>query len=134
MDPFLARNSNETWRVLVVDDNQDGADMIAEAIEQFGYATKPVYDGAAALAIAERFRPHVAIVDIGMPQMDGFEVARRLHALELNVAIVALSGFGTNQDRENARSAGIAHYLVKPVNLDALLLLLKSICPPQTSV
>jgi CheY-like chemotaxis protein len=122
------------WRVLVVDDNQDGADMIAEAIEQFGYATKPAYDGAAALALAERFRPHVAIVDIGMPQMDGFEVARRLHALELNIAIVALSGFETVQHQEDARAAGMAHYLVKPVNLDALLLLLKSICPPRSAV
>ena len=102
--------------------------MIAEAIEHFGYATEPAYDGATALAIAERFRPHVAIVDIGMPQMNGFELAQRLHALDLNVAIVALSGFAPDRNEEHARSAGIAHYVVKPVKLDALVLLLKSLC------
>jgi DNA-binding response OmpR family regulator len=119
---------NEQCRVLVVDDDHDGADMIAEAVEQFGYVTEPAYDGVTALAIADRFRPHVAIIDLGMPQMNGFEVARRLHALDLNIAIVVLSGFETDRYQAEARSAGIAHYLVKPVDLEALVRLLKSLC------
>ena len=80
--------------MLVVDDDHDGADMIAEAVEHFGYVTKPAYDGVTALAMADSFRPHVAIVDLGMPQMNGFEVARRLHAL----APDALSGLATWPD------------------------------------
>jgi DNA-binding response OmpR family regulator len=128
VDHLSGRDVNEACRVLVIDDHEDGADMLAEAIEQFGYVTQAAYGGAAALAVAERFRPRVAIVDIGMPQMNGFDVARQLQGLQPGMVIIALSGFGTARDQQDATSAGIAHYMVKPVDFEALLALLKSIC------
>ncbi|HEY6147972.1 MAG TPA: ATP-binding protein, partial [Thermoanaerobaculia bacterium] len=119
--PALAR------RILVVDDNVDAADGLGELIRSMGHSVRTVYDGASALREAARLRPEIVVLDIGMPGMDGHEVARRLRGdLGLRSSIlVALSGYGQQNDRLLSREAGFDHHLVKPVDLAALEGLLK---------
>ena len=110
-------------RVLVVDDNVDAGRTLGELLNTLGHETRVVHDGPSALAIAEAFRPDVVLLDIGMPGMDGYEVARRLSALRegRRPRIIAVTGWGQESDRHQASEAGFDMHLVKPVDLDALL-------------
>jgi PAS domain S-box-containing protein len=109
-------------RILVVDDNQDAADTLAMLLEADGARARAVYDGAAALAALPGLRPHTVLLDLGMPDMDGFEVARRIRADAAcsGVRIVALTGWGQERDRERTRGAGFDFHLTKPVDLAVL--------------
>jgi signal transduction histidine kinase/ActR/RegA family two-component response regulator len=115
-----AVHDNGNLRVLVVDDNADAAQMLAALLEVQGHAVSVEYDGRGALARARNEHPDVLLLDIGLPDMDGYELARRLRAQPENAAatLVALSGYGQSQDREEARHAGFDHYLVKPADLN----------------
>ena len=110
-------------RVLVVDDNADAADSLAAALEQFGHIAHVEYSAHAALSAAEVFGPEVALLDLGLPEMDGYELARRLrqHPRLRDVQIVAVTGYGQASDRERTTAAGFDHHFVKPVALDELL-------------
>ncbi|CAN5275148.1 hypothetical protein BH11MYX1_BH11MYX1_21740 [soil metagenome] len=112
--------------VLIVDDNEDAAELLAETLQMLGYATRTAYDGPAALAMLQTFRPDHVLLDIGLPEMDGYEVARRVRQLpELaGLKLVALTGYGQESDRQRARAAGFDAHLVKPVNLAKLRALL----------
>jgi PAS domain S-box-containing protein len=114
--PALAR------RVLVVDDNVDAASTLDLLLRSLGHETRVAYDGVKALEIAGVFDPNVVLLDIGMPGLDGYEVARRLRALKpgRRFRIVALTGWGQDSDREKAKEAGFDVHLVKPVDLSAL--------------
>lgn len=110
-------------RILVVDDNKDAVAMLRVALEQLGYIVDVAFDGPSALACAQAFVPDVALLDIGLPVMDGYELARRLrqtrqHANELR--LVALTGYGQEADRLLSIQAGFERHLVKPVDLDRL--------------
>jgi two-component system CheB/CheR fusion protein len=109
-------------RMLVVDDNEDAAETMSMLQELRGHRTRTAFNGPDALAIAAGFLPEVVMLDIGLPEMDGLEVARRLRAMpELaGVLLVAMTGYGSDSDRERARAAGFDHYLVKPVDLGLL--------------
>jgi PAS domain S-box-containing protein len=109
-------------RVLVVDDSTDAADSLAMLLELEGHEVSTAYTAAAALEKAERLQPEIAFIDIGLPQMDGYEVARRLRANERCRAIrlVALTGYGQPDDRDQARRAGFDHHLVKPADLQSV--------------
>ncbi|HWB11450.1 MAG TPA: ATP-binding protein [Pirellulales bacterium] len=109
-------------RVLVVDDNVDAADSLAMLLRLQGQQVTAVYDGSAALAQAEAAPPAIAFIDLGMPKMDGYEVARafRAHATLQNVTLVALTGWGQPEDRQRTAEAGFHHHLVKPVDLKTL--------------
>jgi CheY-like chemotaxis protein len=111
-----------SMRILVVDDSVDGAEMLAAALSAKGYETRVAYDAPAALRVAADFRPAIAFLDIGLPVMDGYELAARLRELpELNgVRLIALTGYGQASDRKKTRDAGFQHHLVKPVNFDAI--------------
>jgi len=113
-------------RLLVVDDNQDGADSLAELLAALGYSTRTVYSGRAALAAARDFNPDWVLLDIGLPDLDGHEVARALAAdpLLCRARRVAVSGWGSEADLQRSRAAGFAHHLTKPVEPAALLALL----------
>jgi CheY-like chemotaxis protein len=114
--------SDSRARVLVVDDNLDALELLAEALQLKGYAAHVAQDAAAALAAAEKFRPAVALLDIGLPVMDGYELARRLRAtpgLE-GIKLAALTGYGQPSDRELARAAGFDEHLVKPISIEAV--------------
>jgi signal transduction histidine kinase/ActR/RegA family two-component response regulator len=109
-------------KILVVDDNRDAADSLAAVLALMGARTCVAYDGADALAKAAELRPSIAILDIGMPMMDGFELARRLRAdpMHSHLALVALTGWGQSTDRARIASAGFQRHLLKPVDMDDL--------------
>jgi len=109
-------------RILVVDDNQDAADTLAMLLDADGARARAVYDGPSALAALPALRPHTVLLDLGMPDMDGLEVARRIRADPAwsGVRIVALTGWGQESDRERTRGAGFDFHLTKPVDLNML--------------
>jgi PAS domain S-box-containing protein len=113
-------------RVLVVDDNVDIADLLAEALTTLGHDARVAYDGPGALAVVAGFEPEIAFVDIGLPVMDGFELARRLRELIAHrpLQLVAVTGYGQEADRQRSRDAGFDLHLVKPIDLGALTALI----------
>jgi CheY-like chemotaxis protein len=113
-------------RVLIVDDNEDAAAMLAEALATYGHVIATAADGPAALTAAAEFQPDVALLDIGLPVMDGYELARRMreHPALQRVRLVAVTGYGQEQDRQRSSAAGFAAHLVKPVDIDAVRVLL----------
>ena len=110
-------------RVLVVDDNRDLAESLGELLAAEGFEVRLALDGPAALAAAEDFEPQVIFLDVGLPVMDGYQVAARLRRRRSGVAarLVALTGHGTDQDRRRALNAGFDRHLVKPIGLELLL-------------
>ncbi|HYL88230.1 MAG TPA: response regulator [Burkholderiales bacterium] len=111
-------------RILVADDNRDAADSLQRVLALFGHEVRVAYDGTSALRIGGEFRPRVAILDIGMPGANGYEVARSLRRQGGGVTLVALTGWGQENDRRRTADAGFDHHLIKPVDpqmLNALL-------------
>jgi len=116
-------------RLLVVDDNRDAAESMSMLLEMWGHEVAFAYDGPSALATAERLQPEAVLLDIGLPGMDGYEVAERLRELPeaRDAVLIAITGYGQEDDRLRSRQAGIDHHLVKPVAPDALRNLLDSL-------
>lgn len=113
-------------RVLVVDDNIDAAETLAEMLRLLGHEVEVAHDGAAAIAAAAVAPPQVALLDLGMPVMDGYELARRLRELPQlgGVSLVALTGYGTDRERDRALQSGFDRHLVKPLDPELLARLL----------
>jgi CheY-like chemotaxis protein len=110
-------------RILIVDDNADAAESIAELLELSGNEIRIAHDGPEALRIVRGLAPDVCLVDIGLPVMDGYELARRLREskqLAEGARLIAVTGYGQDADRERSRRAGFDAHLVKPVDLDLL--------------
>jgi PAS domain S-box-containing protein len=117
-------------RVLVVEDNRDTAKVQALLLKQFGHEVAVVHDGQAALEMALEFRPHAVLLDIGLPVLNGYEVASKLREQGFVAeSLIAVSGYGQIEDRERSRRAGFNHHLVKPVNHEELISILQSIQP-----
>jgi PAS domain S-box-containing protein len=116
-------------RVLVVDDNEDAAESLAMLLRLEGQEVRVAFNGPAALQVAREFRPQVAFLDIGMPGMDGYELARRMRSLPLlkGVVLVAQTGWGQEDDRRRSQQAGFHEHLVKPTDPAALRSLLVSL-------
>lgn len=105
-------------RVLVVEDDEDSAMLLEEILKERGFIVEVAHDGTSALEAAERLRPHVGVLDVGLPDMDGFELARRLRRLGdlgSRMRLIALSGYGSDADIDEARAAGFDQHLTKPV-------------------
>ncbi len=121
--PRDAAREGRIWRLLVVDDNHDSAESMALLLRSCGHQVDVAFDGESALHAAERFRPEALVLDIGMPRMDGYEVARRLRAAEWgrDLVLVAATGWGQERDRERSLVAGFDAHVVKPVDHAALL-------------
>jgi PAS domain S-box-containing protein len=120
-------------RLLVVDDNRDAADSLATLLRLQGHDVRVAHDGLAALEAAMSYRPEMVFLDIGMPAMDGYEVARRLRQqsnLE-NIRLVALTGWGQKEDRRRTKEAGFDYHLVKPAEPSSLEALLASLKTPN---
>jgi CheY-like chemotaxis protein len=112
-------------RVLVVDDNVDAAHMLHELLARLGHQAVVAHDGAAALVVASAFLPDVAVLDIGLPVMDGYELARRLRAQRGDpLQLIAVTGYGQDADRMRAQAAGFDHHLIKPIAVESLVALL----------
>ncbi|HEX7235615.1 MAG TPA: PAS domain S-box protein [Gammaproteobacteria bacterium] len=122
-------------RFLVVDDSRDAAQSLAMLLESLGADVHTATDGPAALDELETYRPSVMLLDIGMPGMDGLEVARRVRQRpdRRELTVIALSGWGQDEDRRRSREAGVDFHMVKPVDLEELGRLLGSLAPSRTS-
>jgi PAS domain S-box-containing protein len=121
--PRLARQSS---RILVVDDNVDMANGMAKLLSLLGHDVTTAHNGEEALDVAREQRPEVILLDIGLPKLDGYQVVRQLRqeACCRTALIIAVSGYGQEEDRRKSQEAGFDHHLVKPVDFDALLSLL----------
>ena len=118
-------------RILVADDNKDVVESLALLLRVTGHEVETAHDGLEAVELAARFRPEVVLLDIGMPELDGYAVCRRIrqHPWGKAMVIVALTGWGQDGDRRKAEEVGFNGHLVKPVEPSALLRLLAE---PQT--
>ncbi len=119
-------------RVLIVDDVKDSANTLAILVRLWGYDVAVAYDGVDALDVFGTFAPHTVILDIGMPGMSGFRLARLLKERGENVQMVALTGHGMEEMRRLAVESGIAHFLVKPADPSQLQTILASFPPPAS--
>jgi CheY-like chemotaxis protein len=113
-------------RILVVDDNQDGADLMAVLLRLQGHAVEVAHDGVSALTRAAAFDPDIVLLDIGLPGMNGYAVARKLRESHSGRphCLIAMTGYGTDEDRQRTVEAGFDHHIVKPIEpaeLNALL-------------
>ena len=122
-------------RILVVDDNRDGADSLAMMLGMFGGDTRTAYDGLAGVDAAEQFRPDVALFDIGLPKLNGYEACRRIRQQTWGkgVVLIAVTGWGQDEDRRRSHDAGFDHHLVKPVDPQNLMELLSVTVPVRRS-
>lgn len=121
-------------RILVVEDNEDARELMRALIEKMGHDVRTAMDGVSAIELAREFRPALVLLDIGLPQMDGYSLARKLreeHGPDLVLA--ALTGYGQERDRRLSHEAGINHHLVKPVGLDAVREIIASLPAPPAS-
>ena len=120
--PAVAPTTERAVRVLLVDDNVDAAESLAMLLRLWGCEVVVAHDGPDALRAAETQRPEVALLDIGLPGMDGYELARRLRAAAdtRGLRLVALTGYGLAADRERALAAGFDEHLVKPASLEVV--------------
>jgi CheY-like chemotaxis protein len=124
-----ATRNGHAHRILVVDDNQDAALSLARILRSAGHEVCTLHDGATALEALRAFPARVLLLDIGMPGMDGYELARRVRDLPEGptVLLIAISGYGTEEDLRRSKLAGFDHHLVKPVDPHHLKSLLASV-------
>ena len=116
------RRRRSRRRILIVDDNEDGAESLAMLLQLDGHETHTAHDGVEAVDAAERLRPDVVLLDIGLPRLNGYEVCRRIREQPWgkDMVLVALTGWGQEEDRQRSREAGFDAHMVKPVDHDVL--------------
>lgn len=116
-------NQLSSLRVMVVDDNRDAADLIAEFLNMCGHETLPIYGGAEAIKAADAFQPDVMLLDLGMPEITGFDVVSTLRRAPRfrHTRMIALTAWGDAHTRERTQVIGFDHHLVKPASLDDIL-------------
>ena len=120
--PAGAATPRPVRRVLIVDDNNDSVESLSQLVRAWGHEVATAGDGPAALALAERFKPDIALLDIGLPGMNGYELGRRLReaARDRPLQLLAMTGYGRTEDRQTALSAGFDEHLVKPASIGTL--------------
>ena len=116
----------QSKKVLIVEDNHDGAESLRHLVEAWGHQAEVAHDGRAGVEAAAAFRPHVVIMDINMPLMNGYEAAVLLTTADCHTLLIAMTGAPSVETRGRARAAGFHHHYVKPVELDELKGLLDS--------
>jgi CheY-like chemotaxis protein len=129
-EPTISEAKNTpSRRILVVDDNQDSAESLTILLSLAGNETQTAFDGLEAMESAATFKPEVILLDIGLPKLNGYEVARKIREQPWGkkMALVALTGWGQEQDRCRSREAGFDHHLTKPIDLDSFKKLLTSL-------
>jgi CheY-like chemotaxis protein len=122
MEVSMSKESADK-RVLVVEDDEDSALLLAETLGDHGFVVEVAHDGSSALEKAALFRPQVAVLDVGLPDMDGYQLATKMRGLsELppELRLIALTGYGGDEERQRSRAAGFDVHLVKPVMPDVL--------------
>ena len=118
----LVRPASVPRRALVVDDSEDSAEMMRELLRLLGHDVRIAFDGQRALEVTHEFKPEIVFLDIGLPSMNGFEVARRMRQIPgcAAIPIIAVSGYARETDREETRKAGFTEHLAKPVDVARL--------------
>jgi CheY-like chemotaxis protein len=121
-------------KLLIVEDNEDAREMLRMLLESYGYEVTAAEDGISALTAIETTQPDIAFVDIGLPEMDGYEVARRIRTKHIadETCLVALTGYGQSADRNKAHEAGFDHHLTKPLHMGDLQKILEQVATKQT--
>ncbi len=121
-DRSSSQSKAQVKRVLIVDDNNDAADSLADLLRDVGHEVAVAYSPVAALKLAAAFRPEVAVLDIGLPVMDGYELATRLRSNPVTASclLIALTGYGQTHDRIRSEEGGFQYHLVKPVDISQL--------------
>jgi signal transduction histidine kinase/CheY-like chemotaxis protein len=122
-DGKARKTPGQSFRILIVDDNQDGADSLAVMLRIMGNELQTVYDGLSAIETSATFAPDAVLLDLGMPNMNGFETCRRIrsHPWGKNMILIALTGWGQAEDRQRTQEAGFNYHLVKPVAPETLI-------------
>ncbi len=112
----------EDRRILIVDDNEDSANLLAAVLGSRGHVVRVAHNATTALTVAAEMLPEFAFLDIGLPEMDGYELGAKLRELPglAEVLLIALTGYGRPSDRERTRQAGFQHHLLKPVDVRAI--------------
>ena len=125
----MVKPAGGSLRVLVVEDNVDAAETMALVLGAFGHDVRTAQDGLSGLEVAIKYQPHVVLLDIGLPGIDGFEVARRLRLQPTlkNIVLVAMTGYGEVAARQRSQEAGFDHHLVKPADFGKLQEILSSV-------
>jgi CheY-like chemotaxis protein len=119
-------------RVLVVDDNEDAAMSLAMMLDVMGYDVRTAHDGLEAVRAADEFLPEAALLDIGLPHLSGYDVARHIRGkMGGEVLLVAITGWGTAEDVRKSQEAGFDHHFTKPADPERLKQILLTECPPQ---
>jgi len=120
--PAAAAKPPRGVRVLIVDDNIDATSGLSRLLQLDGYDIRVAHDGRTALVIAAAHQPEFVLLDIGLPDLDGYEVARNFRGdpRHRDAVIIGISGYGEEDHRDRAQAAGFDHHLVKPIDLDAL--------------
>jgi len=113
---------------MVVDDNRDDADSMAMMLEVRGHEVRSVYDGRDALTAFAEFQPHAALLDIGLPHVSGYELATQFRQHDARCTLIAISGWGTDRDKEQARRWGFDAHLTKPADPHAVIAMLDKLC------
>ncbi|HXK16448.1 MAG TPA: PAS domain-containing protein, partial [Polyangiaceae bacterium] len=128
MKPMVSNASQPALRVVIVEDNDDSRMMLCELLELSGFECHAASTGPLGLELVGQIRPDIALIDVGLPELDGLEVARLLRqdARNEKILLIALTGYGQREDREAAKRAGFDTHLVKPVDFDALLKMLRA--------
>jgi two-component system, chemotaxis family, CheB/CheR fusion protein len=124
MTPEVAKTPK---RILVVDDDRDGAEAAAVLLRLEGHTVETAYDGVEALGVASRFHPQVVLLDVSMPELDGFDVAvrMRVNSWAKGLKLIAVTGWNRAEDRDLARRSSFDGFLVKPLDFDQLIELLE---------
>jgi CheY-like chemotaxis protein len=130
-----ASAARPSWRILIADDSQDGADSLAFLLRAAGHDVNTAYDGRSAIRMAEELLPDVVLLDIGMPEVSGYDVARaiRREAWGRGMRLIALTGWGQAEHRRRSLEVGFDEHLVKPVELDVLEDVLQMSTPAPNS-
>ena len=129
IEPAASRDVSAKRRIVIVDDNKDSADSLSMLLQLTGNEIYIAHDGVEAVATIEKHRPEVVLLDIGLPKLDGLEVCRRVREQPWgqNIVMIALTGWGQEDDRRRSEEAGFNGHLVKPVDYDKLLDLLSTL-------
>src|SRR5690242_10095370 len=128
----MGRLLSSRCRVLVVDDNEDAAMSLAMMLDVMGYDVRTAHDGLEAVRAADEFLPEAALLDIGLPHLSGYDVARHIRGkMGADVLLVAITGWGTAEDVRKSQEAGFDHHFTKPADPERLKKILLTECPPQ---
>jgi CheY-like chemotaxis protein len=129
--PDAASAEHGRRRILIVDDNADAAELLGMLLRADGHTVLLAHDPLEALRVAQAFQPQVALLDIGLPVMDGYELAARLRDTTPACRLIALTGYGQDADRRRSEASGFDGHLVKPVDLDLLIATLNRVAGPS---